>query len=118
SESTWISRLTRTRSGSGLLRPAADLSDQEKDRIVLRVHNAFLQRNDPVVCDVDSFGAHLAAAFGDVAVAETAFVLRELAPVGRVQRVHLELGQTDKEARAREVRLVLFVVADHMADVL
>ena len=44
-------------------------------------------------------------------------VLEVLAPVGRVDRVHLEPGDPHEEARAHE-RLLGLVVAQHVADVL
>ena len=65
-----------------------------------------------------SLRADLCAALGDVAVADAAGVADELGAVVRVQRVHLQLGEADEEARAEEVLLVLRVVADDVADVL
>src|SRR5436189_277872 len=44
-------------------------------------------------------------------------VWRETA-LTRVERVHVEAGHLDEEARAREGRLVLLVVTDDVADVL
>ena len=44
--------------------------------------------------------------------------LQQLAPVVRVERVHLELGVADEQPRAGELVLVLLVIADHVADVL
>src|SRR3954447_823390 len=96
----------------------ADLGAQPGDRVVLAVHDAFLHRDDRVVGDVDALGADLRAALGDVAHAETRGVLGELAAVVGVERVHVELGVAQEEARAGERLLVLLVVAYDVADVL
>ena len=61
--------------------------------------------------------ADLGAALRDVAVADPAAVLEVLAPVGLVDRVHLQAGRPDEEARAHE-RLLGLVVAQDVADVL
>ena len=67
---------------------------------------------------MDVLGADLGAALGDVAEAEPRLGLGELEAVVGVERVHLQLGDAHEEARPREVRLVLGMVADHVADVL
>ena len=68
-----------------------------------------------VMCDV--LGADLGAALGDVAVADAVLVLELGHAVLGVERVHLELGRVDEEARADEL-LVLAVIAKDVADIL
>ena len=65
---------------------------------------------------MDVLGAHLGAALGDVAQADLELVLHELAPVERVERVHVEARQVDQEARPGERPLL--VVADDVTHVL
>src|SRR5690349_8858328 len=95
-----------------------DLRAEEGHRVVLAVHDAFLHRDDRVVGDLDAFGTDLGAALGDVAHADPGGVLRELAPVVGVERVHVELGVPEEEAWAGESLLVLLVVTDDVAGVL
>src|SRR5947209_508898 len=57
-------------------RTAADRRAQPHQRVEPAVHHAFLERDDPVVGEVDALGADLAAALGDVAVAQAEVVLR------------------------------------------
>ena len=93
--------------------------EEPEHRVVLGVDHALLERDDRVVGDVDVLGADLGAALGDVAVARCrASSCAPRAAVARVERVHLELGDADEEARAGELGLVLLVVAHHVADVL
>src|SRR5439155_1114235 len=87
------------------------------DRIVA-VGHPLLERDDPVVGDVDVLGAHLGAALRDVAEAHAGLLPHELRPIAGVERVHVEAGQLDEEARPREILLLLLVVADDVADVL
>ena len=67
---------------------------------------------------MDALRAHLAAALGDVAVAQAEVLLRGVPPVDDVERVHVQLGQPDEEPRPGEGRLVLLVVTDDVAGVL
>src|SRR6266536_1691933 len=114
----WYSWIFTGQSSSRRLPGAAgDLPDEPHDRVDL-VGHPLLQRDDRVVGDVDVLGTHLGAALGDVAEADAALLPDELAPVVGVERVHLQLGVADEHARPREARLVLLVVADHVADVL
>src|SRR4051812_43964669 len=108
----------RRTDGVLLLRTPSDLRAEPGQRVVLAVHHALLERDDAVVGEVDALGAHLAAALGDVAVAQAELLLGGVAPVDDVQRVHVELGQPDEEPRPGERRLVLLVVTDHVAGVL
>ena len=86
---------------ASVLLPTADGRAEEGERVEPPVHHPLLQRDDPVVGEVDALRAHLAAALGDVAVAQPEVVLRGVAPVGDVERVHVQLGEPDQEARAR-----------------
>src|SRR5262249_24696457 len=111
---SWI--FTDARSGrSALLAP--ELVQEPHDRIEC-VGGPFLERDDPVVGDVDVLGTHLGAALRDVAEPDTRVVLDEARAVARVQRMHVEARQLDEEARTRERALLVLVVADHVTDVL
>src|SRR5688572_33454508 len=68
-----------------VLRSAPDLRPEERERVELAVHHALLERDDSVVGEVDVLRAHLAAALGDVAVAEPELVLRRVLAVGHVE---------------------------------
>src|SRR3954470_4941780 len=103
---------------ASVLGTAPDLRPEEGERVELPVHHAFLQRDDAVVGEVDALGADLAAALGDVAVAEPEILLRRVLAVDDVERVHVQLGQPDQEARTGERGLVLLVVTDDVAGVL
>src|SRR5690606_21556891 len=96
----------------------AELGAEPHDRVVLAAHDPLLHRDQRVVGDLDVLGADLGAALGDVAETETVVVLRDVAPVGLVRRVHLQLGDPHQEARAGEALLVLVVVTDDVAHVL
>src|SRR5881628_1081201 len=93
------------------------LPEQPDDGIVA-VGHPLLERDDPVVGDVDVLGAHLGAALRDVAEAHAGLLPHELRPIAGIERVHVEAGQLDEEARPREILLLLLVVADDVADVL
>src|ERR1700704_4936841 len=112
---SWI--FTRDRS-RGLLLLGAELPQQPDDGIEELVGHPLLERDDPVVGDMDVLGTDLGAALGDVAEAAARRVLDVGRAVHRVQRVHVEAGQLDEEARPRERALVLLVIADHVTDVL
>src|SRR6185503_19783151 len=86
----------------GPLADAEQLAADDRDRVVLAIDHALLQRDDAVVGDADVLGADLGAAPRDVAQAR-AELLADLgdAVVG-VERVHLQAGQPDHEARAVE----------------
>src|SRR5438874_4451759 len=112
---SWI--FTRDRSRE-LLLLGAELSQQPDDGIEEFVSHPLLERDDPVVGDVDVLGTDLGAALGDVAEADAGRVLDVGRAVHRVERVHVEAGQLDEEARPRERALVLLVIADHVTHVL
>src|SRR5689334_4616070 len=88
----------------------ADLVAEPHQGVVLAIDHALLHRDDRVVGDLDALGADLGAALGDVAHADAGLLLGQLAPVVAVQRVHVELGVPEEEARSREGRLVVLVV--------
>src|SRR3984957_19436965 len=77
-----------------LLGAPRDLAPEPGHGVVAGVDHALLHGDDAVVGDLDVLGAHLGAALGDVAHAEAA-VVRQLAAVVDVERVHLELGEAD-----------------------
>src|SRR6185295_6884010 len=96
---------------------AAELAQQPHHRVV-GIDHPLLERDDRVVGDVDVLRADLGAALGDVAEAYTCVLGQELGAVDGIERVHLERGGLDEEARPREALLLLLVVADDVADVL
>src|SRR3954471_368307 len=63
---------------------------EPRERVVAAVDDPFLQRDDAVVRDVDSFRADLVAALRDVAESDACFRTHELGAVERVEGVHLE----------------------------
>src|SRR5262249_31458953 len=91
---------------------AGHLAEEPQDRVVVAIDHALLEGDDAVVGDVDVLGADLGAALGDVAQPDPTRVAGELPAVGGVERVHLQLGQPDEEAGAREAPLLLVVVPD------
>src|SRR5438552_14954061 len=101
----------------GLLLLGAELSQQPDDGIEELVGHPLLERDDPVVGDVNVLGTDLGAALGDVAEADAGRVLDVGRAVHRIERVHVEAGQLDEEARPRERALVLLVIAADVADV-
>src|SRR5438093_237780 len=107
------SRAARSR----VVAPAGEPPPDHLDRVVVAVGDTLLERDDRVVGDLDVLGADLGAALRDVAVADTAVVLEELPPVSRVDRVHLEAGDTHEEPRPDEL-VLRHVVAQDVADVL
>src|SRR2546428_3047590 len=105
-------------SSRGLLVLGAKLAQQPHDGIEELVGHPLLERDDRVVRDTDVLGTDLGTTLRDVAEADAGRVLDEGRAVDRVERVHVEAGQLDEEARPRERALVLLVVADDVADVL
>src|ERR1700687_3289111 len=100
-----------------LLAAEAEPAQHPHHRVVA-VGHALLQGDDAVVGDVDVLRADLGAALGDVAEPDARVVVQEPGAIHGVERVHLERGGLDEEARAREGLLLLLVVADDVADVL
>src|SRR5262249_25736240 len=110
--------LARHRRGALRLRPHGDLRAEPDQRVVLAPGHALLHRDDRVVGDLAVLAAALGAARGDVAVPQAEVVLGDVAPVGLVGRVHLQLRDAHEEPGAGEGLLVLRVVTDHVAGVL
>src|SRR5207244_6137832 len=101
----------------GLLAAAAELAQEPDDRIEV-VGHPLLHGDDAVVCDMDVFGADLRATFRDIAQPDSTLAPSPLRSIPRVERVHVEAGRLDEEARAREGGLQLLMVPDDVADVL
>src|SRR5882672_3119843 len=101
----------------GMSLPPEELSDQPKERIEIAVRHPFLERDDAIVGDLDVLGADLGAAARDVAEARPELPSDRGNAVRRVQRVHLEGGQADHQARPDE-RVLARLVAQHVTDVL
>jgi hypothetical protein len=59
------------------------------------VYDAFLQRNDPIIRDLDIFGANLGATFGDVAVTDSVRIPQFFDAICGIERVHLQSGDMD-----------------------
>src|SRR3712207_5955626 len=95
-------RIARRRPSRGrsVLGTPPDPGPEEGERVELAVDHPLLERDDPVVGEVDALRADLAAALGDVAVAEPELVLRRGPAIDDVERVHVELGQPDEIGRA------------------
>src|SRR6476620_9827403 len=97
----------------------ADLRAEPDERVVVAADDSLLHRDDRVVGDFDVLGADLRTALRDVAHPDALLVAGEVRTVlARVERVHLELGGPDEEARPREGLLVVLVVAHDVARVL
>src|SRR6266446_6663585 len=96
---------------------AADLSEQHGQGIVKLVHHALLEWNDGVVGDANLLRAHLRATFGDVAKTEAELVLEKSGAVAAIERMHFEASDSNEEARAGEL-LLLVVLAKNVANVL
>jgi hypothetical protein len=97
--------------------PAADLPEQHGQRIVKLVHHALFERDDGVVGDADLLGADLGATLGDVAKAKSELVLEKARAVAAVEGMHFEAGDSNEEARAGELFL-LVVFAKDVTDIL
>src|SRR5690348_13227264 len=96
---------------------AANFADQAKDRVVKLVHNAFLERNDGIVCDVNAFGTDLGATLSDVAEADAERFFQERSARSGVERMHFEAGDADEKSGAA-VFAMLGMVAKDVANVL
>src|SRR5215467_2339899 len=95
----------------------AQRADRRPQRVEVKVVHPLLERDDGVVGDVDVLGAHLLAAFGDVAEAGAGIALEQRPAVEHVARMHLQAGDPDHEART-VVLLLPIMVAQHVAHVL
>src|SRR5262249_4463289 len=99
------------------IRSSSEFPPDPPQWIVELVDDAFLQRNDGVVGDVNVLGTDFGTALGDVAVADASLLLQISAARRHIERVHLEAGDADKEARSGEA-ILLIVIAQHVAHVL
>src|SRR5919197_1004758 len=68
---------------------AGHLSPQHGKGIEIRVHDAFFQRNDRVIGDMNRLGADFGATLGNVAVADSTVAAEVVAGVSVVGRMHL-----------------------------
>src|ERR1019366_4782149 len=96
---------------------AAQLARHPLHRVPVGVGHPLLERDDRVVGDVDVLGADLGAALGDVAVAQPALVVEQIAAVEDVLWVHLQARHPYEEARPEETRAQIVGAVD-VADVL
>src|SRR6266702_6150205 len=101
----------------GMTLPPEELPAQPQERIVVAVHDPFLERNDPVVGDLDLLRADVGAAARDVAEAGPELPPDDRDAISGVERVHLERGEADHEARPHE-RVLARLVPQHVADIL
>src|SRR5690242_15865938 len=79
---------------------AANFADQAKDRVIKLVHNAFLERNDGIVGDVNAFGADFRAAFRDVAKTDAERFFQERSARSGVERMHFKARDANEESGA------------------
>ena len=97
----------------------SDYRAQPAQWIVFLIDHALLHRNNRVVGDANVLWADLGAALGDVAHSQAVLFLRGLLAVAQdIQWVHIEFGDTNKEARSSKGLLILFVIANNVAGVL
>jgi len=96
---------------------AANLPEQHGQRIVKLVHHALFERDDGIVGNSNLLGADLGATLGDVAKAQAELILEKGCAMAAVERMHFEAGDSNEEARAGEL-LLLVVFAEDVTDVL
>src|SRR5260370_42028129 len=96
---------------------AADLPEQHSHGIVKLVDHALFERDDGVVGDVNVLRANLSTTLGDIAIAQAKLILQQAGAVATVERMHFQASDSNEEARAGEL-LLLVVFAKNMADVL
>src|SRR5579863_5307654 len=96
---------------------SSNLPYQHEHGIIKFIHHALFQRDDRIVGDVDLLGAHLGAAFGDVAQADAEFVLEHAGARLRIERVHFESRNPDEKPRSSEL-LYLMVLAEYVTHIL
>src|ERR1700720_3287506 len=101
----------------GELSRIPNFSHQTQQWIVELIHYTFLEGDDCVIGDADSFGADLSAALRDIAQTESKFVFEQTGAGEAVEGMHLQACHADEETWASEFFFFL-VVAEHMADVL
>src|SRR5262245_8036089 len=101
----------------GMALPPENLPEQPEDRVEVAVHDSLLERNNAVVRDLNLLGTDLGAAARDVAEAGAELAADRRNAIRRVERVHLQGGQPDHEARPDEPILAR-LIPQHVADVL
>jgi hypothetical protein len=74
-------------------------------------------RSDSVVGDLNIFGAHFGAAFGDVAITNPLRLAQFFETAFDIERMHLESGHINQKARPDE-SIVHPMIAQHVADIL
>src|SRR5262249_52438072 len=77
--------------------------EQGLKRIVEPVNDALLQRNDRVVGDRDVFRTNFRTTLCDIAESDSLRLLQLRQPVFRIQRMHLERGRINEQARPDEL---------------
>src|SRR2546425_11728102 len=75
---------------------------ERRQRIIVGVHDALLQRDNGVVGDGDRLRADLGTALRDVAIGDAALGLEELAPIPLVEGGRLVGGGAHQEVGSRE----------------
>src|ERR1700676_1515023 len=96
---------------------AENLAHHHGERIVELIHDAFFQRDDGVVRDVNVFGTDFRATFGDVAEADAQLVFEQRSAIRAIERMHLEPRNAHEKARPAE-RFLLVMIAQDVANVL
>src|SRR4029453_16168300 len=81
------------------------------------IHDAFFQRNNSVVRDLNAFGTNLRATLGDVAVTDPVSVPQFLNAILSIEWMHLQSGDMNQKARADKF-FVHPVIAQNVADIL
>jgi hypothetical protein len=81
------------------------------------VHYPFFEWNYCVICNCDTFWAHVRAALRDVAVAYAMVVSKVFQSALVIERVHLERRAINEQAGPNEM-VVQRVLAQDMADIL
>src|SRR5436190_19117644 len=90
---------------------------QFSQRIIKSIHDPLFQRNDSIVSDGDFFGADFGAALGDVAVTDAMSLFQFRQAILGIERMHLQRGRVNQEARADEL-IVLLMLTQHVAALL
>src|SRR2546422_8215766 len=75
---------------------------ERRQRIIVGVHDALLQRDDGIVGDGDRLRAHLGTALRDVAIGDAALGLQEGAATRLVERVRFVSGSAHQVSGSDE----------------
>src|ERR1700722_629831 len=90
--------------------------EQFRHRSEELIDNPLLQRNDPVIRDVDALRTNLRAALGNVAQPDAVLVFQIAHPIFCIERIHLLIRRINQESWTNEV-LMNVMVAQHVANV-